>query len=51
MKEGNEVHSMMRQPTSSIEEEKKKNQQEQQIQLKLNTIFKYKILYTHQAFG
>ena len=42
---------MMLQPTSSIEEEKKKNQQEQQIQLKLSTIFKYKILDTHQAFG
>jgi hypothetical protein len=27
MKESNEVHSMMRQPTSSIKEEKKKNQQ------------------------
>src|SRR5919205_2492583 len=45
---------MMRQPTSSIEEEKKekkKNQQEQQIQLKLSTIFKYKILDTPQVFG
>ena len=51
MKEGNEVRSMMRQPTSSIEEEKKKNQQEQQIQLKLSTIFKYKILDTPQTFG
>src|SRR3569833_1147755 len=50
MKEGNEVRLMMRQPTSSIEEEKK-NQQEQQIQLKLSTIFKYKILDTPQAFG
>src|SRR5918911_4767196 len=37
----------MRQP-SSIE---KKNEQEQQIQLKLSTIFKYKILDTPQAFG
>ncbi len=51
MKESNEVHSMMRQPTSSIEEEKKKNQQEKQIQLKLSTIFKYKILDTPQVFG
>ena len=51
MKEGSEVCSMMRQPTSSIEEEKKKNQQEQQIQLKLSTIFKQKILDTPQAFG
>jgi hypothetical protein len=51
MKEGNEVCSMMRQPTSSIEEEKKKNQQEQQIQLKLSTIFKYKVLDTPQAFS
>ena len=51
MKEGSEVCSMMRQPTSSIEEEKKKNQQEQQIQLKLSTIFKYKILDTPQAFA
>jgi hypothetical protein len=50
MKEGSEVCSMMRQPTSSVEEEKK-NQQEQQIQLKLSTIFKYKILDTPQAFG
>jgi hypothetical protein len=40
----------MLQPTSSMEEEKK-NQQEQQIQLKLSTIFKYKILDTPQAFG
>ena len=51
MKEGSEVCSMMRQPRSSIEEEKKKNQQEQQIQLKLSTIFKQKILDTPQAFG
>ena len=51
MKEGNEVCSTMLQPTSSLEEEKKKNQQEQQIQLKLSTIFKYKILDTPQAFG
>src|ERR1051325_12228105 len=52
MKEGSEVCSMVRQPTSSIEEEKKKkNQQEQQIRLKLSTIFKYKILDTPQAFG
>src|ERR1051325_7050221 len=52
MKEGSEVCSMVRQPTSSIEEEKKKkNQQEQQIQLKLSTIFKYKILDTLQVFG
>jgi hypothetical protein len=52
MKEGSEVCSMVRQPTSSIEEEKKKkNQQEQQIQLKLSTIFKQKILDTPQAFG
>jgi hypothetical protein len=43
-------YSMMRHP-SSIEKEKKKNQQEQQIQLKLSTIFKYKILDTPQAFG
>lgn len=50
MKEGSEVCSMMRQPTSSVEEEKK-NEQEQQIQLKLSTIFKYKILDTPQAFG
>jgi hypothetical protein len=50
MKEGSEVCSMMRQPTRSVEEEKK-NQQEQQIQLKLSTIFKYKILDTPQAFG
>ena len=35
MKEGNEVRSMMRQPTSNIEEEKK-NQQEQ---LTYSTIF------------
>jgi hypothetical protein len=41
---------MMRQPTSNMEEEKK-NEQEQQIQLKLSTIFKYKILDTPQAFG
>jgi hypothetical protein len=33
----------------SIEEEKKKNQQ--QIQLKLSTIFKHKIIDTPQAFG
>jgi hypothetical protein len=50
MKDDSEVCSMMRQP-SSIEEEKKKNQQGQQIQLKLSTIFKYKILDTPQAFG
>jgi hypothetical protein len=43
-------YSMVRHP-SSIEKEKKKNQQEQQIQLKLSTIFKYKILDTPQAFG
>jgi hypothetical protein len=49
MKEGSEVCSMMRQ-LSSIEEENK-YQQEQQIQLKLSTIFKYKILDTPQAFG
>jgi hypothetical protein len=54
MKEGNKVRSMMRQPTNSIEEEekkKKKSQQQQQIQLKLSTIFKYKILDTPQVFG
>jgi hypothetical protein len=50
MKESNGVCSMMRQPTSSTQEEKK-NQQEQQIQLKLSTIFKYKILDTPQTFG
>ena len=50
MKEGSEVCSMMRQPTSSVEEEKK-NEQEQQIKLKLRTIFKYKILDTPQVFG
>jgi hypothetical protein len=33
----------------SIEEEK--NQQQQQIQLKLSTIFKHKIIGTPQAFG
>ena len=40
---------MMLQPSSI--DEGKKNQQEQQIQLKISTIFKYKILDTPQAFG
>jgi hypothetical protein len=40
---------MMLQP-GSIDGEKK-NQQEQQIQLKLSTIFKYKIVDTPQVFG
>jgi hypothetical protein len=31
MKESNEVHSMMRQPTSSIKEEKKKKKNQQAI--------------------
>jgi hypothetical protein len=35
---------------SSMGEKEKKNQQEQQIQLKLSTIFKYKIVDTPQAF-
>jgi hypothetical protein len=49
MKKGNGVCSMMLQP-GSIDGEKK-NQQEQQIQLKLSTIFKYKIVDTPQVFG
>jgi hypothetical protein len=35
----------------SIEEKKKKNQQHQQIQLKLSTIFREKVVDTPQTFG